>query len=208
MADATAYKFTPIGHLRSIFKTKNGTVRQSGLSRYARATLTIPRSVFNNPAHALENLADYSHVWLIWIFHANTSAAVKAKVSPPRLNGARVGVFSTRSPHRPCPIGLTLARLEGVEGDTLVLSGVDIIDGTPVLDIKPYIPLYDSPAGSEGEGTVDSLLDSNGDVCEGERSLFSLLLCRWNLWIATCSCTCSIYSVLSFSRLNENHCGL
>jgi tRNA-Thr(GGU) m(6)t(6)A37 methyltransferase TsaA len=176
MADATAYNFSPIGHLRSIFKTKNGTVRQSGLSRYARATLTIPRSVFNNPAHALENLADYSHVWLVWIFHANTSAAaVKAKVSPPRLNGARVGVFSTRSPHRPCPIGLTLARLEGVEGDTLVLSGVDIIDGTPILDIKPYIPLYDSPAGSEGEGVVDSVLDSNGDVCEGEMPKFSLL---------------------------------
>ncbi len=62
-----------------------------------------------------------------------------------------------------------------MEGDTLVLSGVDIIDGTPILDIKPYIPLYDSPAGSEGEGVVDSVLDSNGDVCEGEMPKFSLL---------------------------------
>ena len=141
------HSFTPIGHLRSIFKSKNGTVRQSGLSGYARAALTIQRSVFNNPAHALENLAEFSHVWLIWVFHANTAASVKAKVAPPRLNGQRVGVFSTRSPHRPCPIGLTLARLEGVEGDTLLLSGVDMIDGTPVLDVKPYIPLYDSPGG-------------------------------------------------------------
>lgn len=165
-----AYSFTPIGHLRSIFKTKNGTVRQSGLSRYARASLTVHRSVFNNPAHALENLADFSHVWLIWVFHANAApaaSAVKAKVAPPRLNGTRVGVFSTRSPHRPCPIGLTLARLEAVEGDTLLLSGVDIIDGTPILDIKPYVPLYDSPTSAEA--SVGQLLveDSEGEQAAG-----------------------------------------
>jgi tRNA (adenine37-N6)-methyltransferase len=161
------YSFTPIGYLRSIFQSKNGTVRQSGLSRYARAALTIQRSVFNNPAHALENLAEFSHVWIIWVFHANsssptatTSGDIKAKVAPPRLNGRRVGVFSTRSPHRPCPIGLTLARLEGVEGDTLHLSGVDMIDGTPILDVKPYIPQYDSPGGIECRSNCD--VDSEG----------------------------------------------
>lgn len=64
---------------------------------------------------------------------------------PPRLDGLKVGVFATRSPHRPCPIGLTLARLERIEGDTLHLTGIDLIDGTPILDIKPYIPDYDTP---------------------------------------------------------------
>jgi len=135
---------TPIGHIKSMFHQKNGTPRQSGLIKSARASLTINKAVFNNPEHSLEDLSSFSHVWLIWVFHANGGVAVKAKVAPPRLKGKRVGVFSTRSPHRPCPIGLTLAKVERVEGATVHLSGIDLIDGTPVLDVKPYIPQYDS----------------------------------------------------------------
>ena len=82
---------------------------------------------------------------IIFLFHKNGAASTKAKVAPPRLNGAKVGVFSTRSPHRPNPVGLTLAKIESVEGDTLHLCGLDLLDGTPVIDIKPYIPSYDSP---------------------------------------------------------------
>ncbi|RXN30158.1 nef-associated 1 [Labeo rohita] len=82
---------------------------------------------------------------IIFLFHKNGQMSYKAKVKPPRLNGQRVGVYSTRSPHRPNALGLTLAKLERITGDTLHLSGVDIIAGTPVLDIKPYIPDYDSP---------------------------------------------------------------
>ena len=140
------FSYKPIGFLKSIFPTKNGTPRQSGLSEYARASLTISKEVFTNPEHSLHDLSSFSHVWLVWVFHQNTvGSAVKAKVAPPRLGGERVGVFSTRSPHRPANLGLTLARLEAVKEDTLHLTGVDIVDGTPVLDIKPYIPQYDSP---------------------------------------------------------------
>ena len=81
----------------------------------------------------------------MFLFHKNTNKAVKAKVKPPRLDGAKVGVFASRSPHRPNPIGLTLAKLDGIVGNTLLLSAIDLLDGTPVLDIKPYVPDYDKP---------------------------------------------------------------
>ena len=82
---------------------------------------------------------------IVFLFHKNTNKAVKAKVKPPRLDGAKVGVFASRSPHRPNPIGLTLAKLDGIVGNTLLLSSIDLLDGTPVLDIKPYVPDYDKP---------------------------------------------------------------
>ena len=106
--------------------------------------MTVNRSHFNNPDHSLIGLEGFSHVWLLWVFHADSGVAIKAKVAPPRLGGTRVGVFSTRSPHRPANIGLTLAKVEEVKGDTVTLSGIDLINGTPVLDIKPYIPAYDT----------------------------------------------------------------
>lgn len=84
------------------------------------------------------------HFRLLFLFHKNRQNSVKAKVRPPRLDGKKVGVFASRSPHRPSPIGLTLAHLDGIVGNKLLLSGVDVLDGTPVLDIKPYIPDYDS----------------------------------------------------------------
>ncbi|KAF7223593.1 tRNA (adenine(37)-N6)-methyltransferase [Nothobranchius furzeri] len=136
---------TPIGFIISCFSVKNGTPRQPNICSPSRAELRIQRSVFNNPEHALLGLDRYSHVWIIFLFHKNGHLSYKAKVKPPRLNGQRVGVYSTRSPHRPNAVGLTLARLDKIEGDTLHLSDIDMIDGTPVLDIKPFIPEYDSP---------------------------------------------------------------
>ncbi|XP_049337686.1 tRNA (adenine(37)-N6)-methyltransferase [Astyanax mexicanus] len=136
----------PIGYIDSCFSRKNGTPRQPAVCTVSRASLQIQPSVFNNPDHALTGLENYSHVWLIFLFHKNGHLSYKAKVKPPRLNGQKVGVYSTRSPHRPNAIGLTLAKLESITGDTLHLSGVDLISGTPVLDIKPYIPDYDSPS--------------------------------------------------------------
>uniref|UniRef100_A0A665XEN1 tRNA methyltransferase O n=1 Tax=Echeneis naucrates TaxID=173247 RepID=A0A665XEN1_ECHNA len=82
---------------------------------------------------------------IIFLFHKNGHLSYRAKVKPPRLNGQRVGVYSTRSPHRPNALGLTLAKLDKIVGDTIHLSDIDMIAGTPVLDIKPYIPEYDSP---------------------------------------------------------------
>ncbi|KAM9857005.1 tRNA (adenine(37)-N6)-methyltransferase [Aulostomus maculatus] len=135
----------PIGYVSSCFSLKNGTPRQPTVCGPSRAELRIQQSVFNNPEHALVGLEQYSHVWIIFLFHKNGHLGYKAKVKPPRLNGQRVGVYSTRSPHRPNVLGLTLAKLEKIEGDTVHLSGIDMIAGTPVLDIKPYIPEYDSP---------------------------------------------------------------
>ncbi|CAL9684629.1 unnamed protein product [Knipowitschia caucasica] len=134
----------PIGYIRSCFSAKNGTPRQPTICGQARAELRIQNSVFNNPEHALVGLEQYSHVWVIFMFHKNGHLSAKAKVKPPRLNGQKVGVYSTRSPHRPNALGLTLAKLERIAGDTVYLSDIDMIDGTPVLDIKPYIPEYDS----------------------------------------------------------------
>ena len=88
----------------------------------------------------LEGLGAYSHVWLIWAAHLNAHEARQAKVRAPKLRGGKAGLFATRSPFRPNPFGLSLVRLRDVVGDTLHLSGVDLVDGTPVLDIKPYIP--------------------------------------------------------------------
>ncbi|XP_016078558.1 PREDICTED: tRNA (adenine(37)-N6)-methyltransferase isoform X2 [Miniopterus natalensis] len=101
-------------------------------------------------------LEQFSHVWILFVFHKNGHLSCKAKVQPPRLNGAKTGVFSTRSPHRPNAIGLTLAKLEKVEGGAIYLSGIDMIHGTPVLDIKPYIADYDSP-----QHLIDTLGECN-----------------------------------------------
>ncbi|XP_054634490.1 tRNA (adenine(37)-N6)-methyltransferase isoform X2 [Dunckerocampus dactyliophorus] len=135
----------PIGYIRSCFSVKNGTPRQPTVCGPSRAELRLKQSVFNNPDHALLGLEQYSHVWVIFLFHKNGHLSYKAKVKPPRLNGQKVGVYSTRSPHRPNALGLTLAKLDKIHGDTLHLSDIDMIEGTPVLDVKPYIPEYDSP---------------------------------------------------------------
>ncbi|XP_067886642.1 tRNA (adenine(37)-N6)-methyltransferase [Heterodontus francisci] len=135
----------PIGYIESCFKAKNGTPRQPTICSLSRAQLRISKTVFNNAEHSLMGLDQFSHVWIIFVFHKNGHQSYKAKVKPPRLNGLKTGVFSTRSPHRPNTIGLTLAKLDRIEGDTVYLSGIDMIQGTPVLDIKPYIPDYDAP---------------------------------------------------------------
>ena len=100
------------------------------------------------PEHSLEGLHEFSHVWLLFLFDQNAPGSTpKAKVYPPRLGGTPTGLFATRSPHRPNPIGLTLCRLDRVDGSKLSLSGVDLVDGTCILDVKPYIPSYDAPIG-------------------------------------------------------------
>jgi tRNA-Thr(GGU) m(6)t(6)A37 methyltransferase TsaA len=130
-----------IGTLRSCFKEKYCTPRQPGLVPGATASLTI--SKIYQPELSLAGLEGFSHVWLISSFHLNTNKRVKPKVHPPRLEGAKVGLFATRSPHRPSPIGLSLARLVEIKGGTIHLAGIDLVDGTPILDIKPYIPEWD-----------------------------------------------------------------
>ncbi|KMT03355.1 hypothetical protein BVRB_8g198910 isoform A [Beta vulgaris subsp. vulgaris] len=148
----TSYPIIPIGTVQSCFSTRNGTPRQPLLVPLARACLMFdPMRV---PPTSLEGLEEYSHIWIIYIFHLNTDldklwlepsrSKIKAKVRVPRLKGGKKGVFATRTPHRPCPIGLTVAKVEAVQGHMILLSGVDLVDGTPVLDVKPYLPYCDS----------------------------------------------------------------
>mmetsp|Transcript_35666 Transcript_35666/g.83878 ORF Transcript_35666/g.83878 Transcript_35666/m.83878 type:complete len:391 (-) Transcript_35666:458-1630(-) len=135
---------TAVGTIKTCFPTKNGCPRQGAICPSSAGQLRI--SFGNNPQHSLDGLADFSHVWLLFLFHDNgANFSPRAKVFPPRLGGKPKGVFSTRAPHRPNAIGLTLCRLDRVHADTLFLSGVDLIDGTPILDVKPYIPAYDYP---------------------------------------------------------------
>lgn len=149
--DWQSYPMAPIATVRSCFSTRNGTPRQPLLVPLARAQLTFDS--VRVPPSSLEGLEGYSHCWIIYVFHLNTDleklwkhpskSKFKSKVRVPRLKGKTMGVFATRSPHRPCPIGLTVAKVEGIEGQKLLLSGVDLVDGTPVLDVKPYLPYCD-----------------------------------------------------------------
>ncbi|MBK9323162.1 MAG: tRNA (N6-threonylcarbamoyladenosine(37)-N6)-methyltransferase TrmO [Bdellovibrionaceae bacterium] len=128
----------PIGYLESCYRDKFGTPRQPGLSPKAWSQLRLRADL--QPEQALEGLESFSHVWLIFMFHQNKTARYHAKVHPPRLGGQSMGVFATRSPHRPNPIGLSLVELVRIEGDSLIFAGADLVDGTPILDIKPYLP--------------------------------------------------------------------
>lgn len=127
-----------IGVIRTPFVKRAGTPRQGLVCPSGRGKLVLDVHV------SLDGLDQFSHVWLIFDFHANTNVATVTKVSPPRGYGDRVGWVATRSPHRLNPIGLSLAKLDQVAGGELRLSAVDLCDGTPVYDVKPFVP-WDQP---------------------------------------------------------------
>ena len=137
-----------IATIRSDFPTKFGIPRQSGLVEELRATVVFEPE-YRSP-DALRGLEDFSHLWLIWQFSEAVRDKWSPTVRPPRLGGnTRMGVFATRSPFRPNPIGLSCVRLAGVElhselGPILKVRGADLLDGTPIFDIKPYVPYADS----------------------------------------------------------------
>ena len=140
------FTFPAIGIIHSCFKEKFGIPRQPGLAPLATAQLELLAPY--NDRDALEGLEGCSHIWIQFVFHANKREEWKPKVKPPRLGGNKsLGVFATRSPTRPAPIGLSVVKLEGiaeVDGKLLLnLSGIDLLNGTPVLDIKPYVPYVD-----------------------------------------------------------------
>ena len=146
---------TPVARMESEFPTKFGIPRQSGLVEALRGTVVFERP-FRTP-DALRGIQGFSHLWLIWGFSAAGREGWSATVRPPRLGGnERLGVFATRSPFRPNPLGLSCVKLEGVEletarGPVLHVSGADLMDGTPIYDIKPYVPYADCrPGAAEG----------------------------------------------------------
>ena len=149
-----SYQFSPVGIVRSCYRTKFGIPRQSGLIPQANGVIEL-LSPYNQP-NIIRGLEEFSHIWVIFIFHQNLREEWKATVRPPRLGGdRRLGVFATRSSFRPVPLGLSALKLEGIErkphGKLLLnVSGLDLVDGTPVLDIKPYLPYADAIAEATG----------------------------------------------------------
>ena len=161
-----------IAHIRNAFPTKFGLPRQSGLVPELTSTIVFEPEF--RVAEALRGIESYSHLWLIWEFHRAVRVSEKKggeekrdevspwkpTVRPPRLGGnTRMGVFATRSPFRPNPLGLTVVKLLGVEdspeGKVLVVSGADMMDGTPIYDIKPYLPYVDSVPDAVGGFTEE-----------------------------------------------------
>ncbi len=144
-----------IAHIHTDFPDKFGIPRQSGLVESLQGTI-IFEPEYRNP-EILRGLEEFSHIWLLWKFSKSNREHWSATVKPPRLGGKkRVGVFATRSPFRPNDIGLSCVKLEEIEldekvGPIILVSGVDLLDMTPIYDIKPYIPFTDcKPEASEG----------------------------------------------------------
>lgn len=155
----------PIAHICTDFPTKFGIPRQSGLADTKGKIIFEPE--YRNP-DALRGLEGYSHIWLIWEFSESVRDEWSPTVRPPRLGGnERVGVFATRSPFRPNPLGLSCVRFlqmkkEDSQGMVLYVEGVDLMDGTPIYDIKPYLPYVDCHPDARGgfaEGVQEYALE-------------------------------------------------
>lgn len=141
------FEFEPIGYLKSPYQQRFGIPHQPGVSQGLSGIIKLkPIADYKT---ALRGLESFSHLWIIFVFHSHGGKKWKPSIRPPRLGGnKKVGLFASRSPHRPNPIGISAVKLEGIDlsapgGPELHVSEVDLMDGTPILDIKPYIPLAD-----------------------------------------------------------------
>lgn len=157
----------PVAHIRSDLPTKFGLPRQSGLVSELESRILF-EPLYRDPV-AFRGLEGYSHLWLIWGFSENGRDSWAATVKPPRLGGnRRMGVFATRSPYRPNALGLSSVKLKAVEmdeklGPVLVVTGADLMDGTPIYDVKPYLPYTDSHPEAVG-GFADEFVDYRLEV--------------------------------------------
>lgn len=144
----------PIAHIHTEFPSKFGVPRQSGIVEALQGQVVfLPQ--YRNP-HAFRGLEGFSHIWLLWQFSQTPVGEWSPTVRPPRLGGnARMGVFATRSPFRPNPIGLSCVRLEKIDftapnAPVLHVAGADLVDGTPIFDVKPYLPYVDAHPQARG----------------------------------------------------------
>ena len=172
--------FKSIARIKSDFHDKFGIPRQSGLLKSLRSTVVFEPEFRN--ADALRGLEGFSHLWLLWIFSENVRDSWKPTVRPPRLGGnTRIGVFATRSSFRPNPLAMSCVKIESInlvgEGaPTITVSGADLMDGTPIVDIKPYLPYADSvpeATGGFAETVRFKKLDvdfADGVLVKGENS--------------------------------------
>ncbi|TBR45097.1 tRNA (N6-threonylcarbamoyladenosine(37)-N6)-methyltransferase TrmO [Marinomonas agarivorans] len=156
-----SFSFASIGVVHSCYRQKFGIPRQPGLVTEATARIEL-LSPFNR-LDTLEGLQSFSHIWVHFIFHACLQEGWKAKIRPPRLGGKnKVGVFATRSTHRPNPIGLSVVKLGKIYKEDkkvfIDLHGADLLDGTPVIDIKPYLPYADAiPEAKDGFAPISTV---------------------------------------------------
>ena len=181
----------PIAYIRSDYGEKFGIPRQSGLVPEALARVVFLPEYRRE--EALRGLGGFSHIWLIWEFSETMNEGWSPTVRPPRLGGnKRVGVFATRSPYRPNPIGLSSVRLLGIDTDhsdapSLIVGGADLLDGTPIYDIKPYLPAFDCHPDAVGgfadaapervlrvavpDGSLDAVPEEKRQALKGALSL-------------------------------------
>ncbi len=161
----------PIAHIYTDFKTKFGLPRQSGLVKEITGKIIFEKQY--SIAEAFKELENFSHIWLLWEFSEAVKESWRPTVRPPLLGGnKRIGVFATRSPFRPNSIGLSCVKLERIEydnhlGTVLYVSGCDMMNGTPIYDIKPYLPYCDSIPDATG-GFTDSLDERKLEVIINE----------------------------------------
>ncbi len=157
------WSFHVIAHIRNDYTSKFAVPRQSDVVPELLSKIVFEPSYCSRDA--LRGIDGWSHLWLIWIFHEADKKEWSPTVRPPRLGGnKRIGVFATRSPYRPNPIGLSCVRLVAVEDNALIVSGADLMDGTPILDIKPYLPYADCHPEAEA-GFAGQLDERRLSVC-------------------------------------------
>ena len=184
---STSHEMTAMGTFASAFDRRLGTPRQPSLVPLARGRVELDARV---PASALEGLDEFTHCWLVYVFHENTDlgagaekngkvgaadgpkSTLRGKIRVPRLNGEKRGCLATRTPHRPCPIGLSLVRIVRVNGKSLDVAGADLVHGTPVLDVKPYVPYSDCVVDARApEWVGNDLADGDGPLTVDEVKL-------------------------------------
>ena len=167
----------PIAFIKTNFKEKFGIPRQSGIVENIKGEIVFEKQ-FRHP-DALRGIEEYSHLWLIFDFSLNHRDSFSPTVRPPRLGGnTRVGVFATRSPFRPNNLGLSCVKFEGIKydeklGNILIVSGVDLLDNTPIYDIKPYIPYCDCKPQATGSFS-DEFKDYKIEVLYDESVFFGI----------------------------------
>ena len=172
-----SYQFNVVGYIRSPYKQKFAIPRQPGLIPEATGYLMLEEEYSDEAI--LRGIDSFSHLWLLFVFHETADKGWSPMVRPPRLGGnTRKGVFATRATFRPNPIGLSVVKLEGVERKNgklmLKISGIDLLDGTPIIDIKPYLPYSDALPDAAG-GFADAAPQTAMTVSFAEQaSLFCL----------------------------------